>query len=81
MGAIRDLFKGDGKAGILRQTVVRAVNAGINILLFSDTADYDPNLGAEVQAILVDEGKKDPAFAKKIKASYDLVTALKAKLQ
>jgi beta-N-acetylhexosaminidase len=81
MGAIRDLFKGDGKAGILRQTVVRAVNAGTNILLFSNTADYDPDLGAEVQAVLVDEGKKDPAFAKKIKASYDLITALKAKLR
>jgi beta-N-acetylhexosaminidase len=81
MGAIRDLFKGDGNAGILRQTVIRAVNAGINVLLFSDTAAYDPKLGAEVQAILVDEGEKDPAFAKKIEASYDLVSALKAKLR
>ena len=81
MGAIRDLFKGDGNAGILRQTVIRAVDAGINVLLFSDTAAYDPRLGAEVQAILVDEGQKDPSFAGKIEASYELISALKAKLR
>jgi beta-N-acetylhexosaminidase len=81
MGAIRDMFKSDSNAEIVRQTVIKAVNAGVNVLLFSDTAAYDPNLGAEVQAILVDEGQKDPAFAKKIEASYDLIAALKAKLR
>ena len=81
MGAIRDLFKADSNAEILRQTVIRAVNAGVNVLLFSGTAVYDPNLGATVQAILISEGQKDPAFAKKIEESYQLIAALKAKLK
>jgi len=51
------------------------------VLLFSDTAAYDPRLGAEVQAILADEGQKDPSFAGKIEASYELISALKAKLR
>jgi beta-N-acetylhexosaminidase len=81
MGAIRNMFKGAGDAGILRQTVIKAVNAGVNVLLFSDTAAYDPKLGAQVQSILVDEANKDPAFAARIEASYRLIAALKGKLK
>lgn len=81
MGAIRNMFKGAGNAGILRQTVVKAVNAGVNVLLFSDTAAYDPKLGAQVQSILVEEAKSDPAFEKKIEASYQLIVALKGRLK
>jgi beta-N-acetylhexosaminidase len=81
MGAIRNMFKGSGDAGILRQTVIKAVNAGVNVLLFSDTAAYDPRLGAEIQAILVDEAGTDPGFASKIEASYRLIAELKGKLR
>ncbi|HVW91412.1 MAG TPA: glycoside hydrolase family 3 N-terminal domain-containing protein [Devosia sp.] len=81
MGAVRDLFKGEGEAGIVRQTVVKAVNAGIDILLFSNTAAYDPDLGPKVQAILVDEAKRDPAFEKRIEASYGRIAALKGQLK
>jgi beta-N-acetylhexosaminidase len=81
MGAIRDMFKADSNAEIVRQTVVKAVNAGVNVLLFSNTAAYDPRLGAEVQSILVDEAGKDPAFAQKIEASYKLIAGLKQKLK
>jgi beta-N-acetylhexosaminidase len=81
MGAIRDMFKSKSNAEIVRQTVVHAVNAGVNVLLFSNTAAYDPKLGEEVQSILVSEAKKDPAFQKKIEASYKLIVSLKAKLK
>ena len=74
-------LEGAGDAGILRQTVIKAVNAGVNVLLFSDTAAYDPKLGAQVQSILVDEANKDPAFAARIEASYRLIAALKGKLK
>jgi beta-N-acetylhexosaminidase len=77
MGAIRDMFKSDSNAEIVRQTVVKAVNAGVNVLLFSNTAAYDPRLGAEVQGFLVDEATRDPAFKGKIRASYELIAALK----
>lgn len=80
MGAIRNMFKSSGNAGILRQTVVRAVDAGVNVLLFSDTAAYEPRLGAQIQAILVDQAKQDPDFARKIEASYRLIAALKGRL-
>jgi beta-N-acetylhexosaminidase len=77
MGAIRDMFKSSDSLGIVRQTAIKAVNAGVNVLLFSDTAAYDARLGAQIQSILVTEAKRDPAFAKKIAASYALIVALK----
>jgi len=81
MGAIRDMFKSKSNLEIVRQTAVKAVNAGINVLLFSNTAAYDPKLGEEIQDILVAEAQKDPAFAKKIEASYKLIVALKARMK
>lgn len=81
MGAIRDMFKSKDNLEIVRQTVVRAVYAGVNVLLFSDTAAYDPRLGEKIQAILVDEAGKDPAFEKRIEQSYALIKGLKAKLK
>ena len=81
MGAIRDMFKPASDEEIVRQTVIKAVNAGVNVLLFSNTAAYNPKLGEEVQSILIDEGQKDPAFAKKIEASYKLIVALKSKIK
>jgi beta-N-acetylhexosaminidase len=73
MGAIRKLFD-------LHDTVTRAVRAGTDVLLFSNTAKYHPELGAEILAILVDEAGKDPAFAARIEESYGRIVALKSRL-
>lgn len=73
MGAVREQFG-------LRETIVRAVHAGNDILLFSNTADYDPQLGAEVHSILVEEARADPAFARRIEESYRRIAAFKASL-
>ena len=73
MGAIRHLFT-------LRETITRAVRAGTDVLLFSNTAKYHPELGAEILAILVDEAGRDPAFAARIEESYGRIVALKARL-
>lgn len=73
MGAIRKLFD-------LHDTVIRAVRAGTDVLLFSNTADYHAGLGREILAILVDEAGKDPAFAARIEESYNRIVALKARL-
>ncbi|MGV8955942.1 MAG: glycoside hydrolase family 3 protein [Cypionkella sp.] len=73
MGAIRKLFD-------LHDTITRAVRAGTDVLLFSNTARYHPELSAEILAILVDEAGKDPAFAARIEESYGRIVALKARL-
>lgn len=73
MGAIRKHFS-------LRQTVIAAVDAGIDVLLFSNTAAYNPGLSEKIRAILVAEGKASPAFAQRITQSYQRIMALKAKI-
>jgi len=73
MGAIRKLFD-------LHDTVVRAVNAGVDVLLFSNTAAYSPGLADTVRAILVAEAESDAAFRARIEASYARIVALKARI-
>lgn len=74
MGAIRDHFS-------LDETVTKAVRAGMDILLFSNTADYRPGLSREVLAILLAEAEADPAFAARIEESYQRIVALKARIE
>jgi beta-N-acetylhexosaminidase len=73
MGAIRSRFD-------LHDTVVTAVEAGVDILLFSNSAAYDPALGTEIYQVLVDEGRADPAFADRIAQSYERIIALKRQM-
>lgn len=73
MGAIRKQFD-------LHDTVVRAVNAGVDVLLFSNTADYSAGLADKVRGILVAEAEADPAFRARIEASYARIVALKARI-
>lgn len=73
MGAIRDHFT-------LEQTVTMAVNAGMDLLLFSNTSKYRPGLGQEILDILVAQAEADPAFATRIEQSYDRIVALKARI-
>jgi beta-N-acetylhexosaminidase len=71
MGAIREHFS-------LEETVTRAVRAGMDVLLFSNTADTRASLGAEIRAVLVSEAEKDPAFRARIEESYARIVKLKA---
>lgn len=73
MGAIRDHFT-------LEETVVEAVKAGMDILLFSNTGYQRPKLSQEVLAILLEHGESDPAFAERIEESYQRIVALKERL-
>lgn len=72
MGAIRSHFS-------IRDTVTAAVRAGVDILLFSNTAKYRLGLPDEVREILVSEAKNDPLFAQRIRESYQRIIALKQK--
>ena len=74
MGAILDHFS-------LEETVVRGVEAGMDVLLFSNTAYQRPGLSNEVLAILVKEAEADPAFKARIEQSYNRIVALKERLE
>ena len=73
MGAIRAHFS-------LRDAVVRAVNAGTDILLFSNTANYRTSLAREVVRILIVEAQGDAGFRRRIEESYRRIVALKGRL-
>jgi beta-N-acetylhexosaminidase len=73
MGAIRKLYD-------LHDTVVRAVNAGVDVLLFSNTAAPSGGLADKIRGILVAEAESDPAFKARIEASYARIVALKARI-
>lgn len=73
MGAIREHFS-------LKETVLRAVRAGTDVLLFSNTVKPRTALAGEVRAILVAEAEADPAFAARIEESYRRIVALKSRV-
>ena len=73
MGAIRQHFD-------LEETVVKAVEAGVDVLLFSNTAKSRLSLADEVRAILVAKAEADPAFRARIEQSYARIVALKQRI-
>jgi len=73
MGAIREHYD-------LEETVVRAVEAGVDVLLFSNTAKPRASLPDEVRAILVAHAESDPAFKARIEQSYARIIALKQRI-
>lgn len=70
MGAVRSRFT-------LEQSVIQAVRAGADVLLFSNTVEPRLGLADEVRAILVAEATRDPAFRARIVESYGRIVALK----
>jgi len=73
MGAIRQHYD-------LKETVTRAVRAGVDVLLFSNTAKPRASLPDEIRAILVAEAEADPAFKARIEESYKRIVALKGRI-
>jgi beta-N-acetylhexosaminidase len=74
MGAIREHYT-------LEETVVKAVRAGMDVLLFSNTAYQRPGLNREIVDILLSEAAADPAFAARIEQSYERIVALKSRIK
>lgn len=62
------------------EAIVRAVNAGNDILLFSNTVKPSLGLPKRILDVLESEAGRDRAFADKIAASYRRIVALKARL-
>lgn len=73
MDAIRRTFS-------LEDTVLRAVHAGTDILLFANDKRPDPEIPAKVAGILLRAAKEDPDLVRKIDAAYGRILALKSRL-
>ena len=73
MAAIRNNFS-------LKETVIRAISAGTDILLFSNTANYRISLADEVRSIIIAEAKRNPNFRVQVEASYKRIVALKKRI-
>jgi len=73
MGAITARFS-------MSEAVILAVEAGTDILLFSNTASYRPSLAAEISDILIAKAQQNPAFLARIEQSYQRIARLKQDL-
>ena len=73
MGAITERFS-------MEQAIILAVEAGVDILLFSNTANYRAGLAKEIGDILIAKAEADPAFLERIEQSYERIMRLKQSL-
>lgn len=73
MGAIRQHYG-------FKQSIILAVNAGVDILLFSNTANNRSSIGKEIVDVLLAEAARDPEFRARIAQSYQRIVRMKAGL-
>jgi beta-N-acetylhexosaminidase len=73
MGAVRERYG-------LEDSVVRALNAGVDILVFSNVKSRDTELGAKVHAIIAQAVRDGRIPRAKIEAAYGRIAALKHRL-
>jgi len=64
----------------LEEAVLRAVDAGTDILVFANDKRPDPEIPGKVADILVQAAQQDDALAGKIDAAYGRILALKRRL-
>ncbi|MEM1365910.1 MAG: glycoside hydrolase family 3 N-terminal domain-containing protein [Pseudomonadota bacterium] len=74
MGAIRNQFSQD-------ETILRAVRAGVDVLILSNSARPDVNLPDRVIAMLARAAAQDPAIKSNIERSYWRIMRLKQRLR
>ena len=73
MGAVSERFS-------LEDRVVKAINAGVDLLVLSNVKSRDPDLGAKIHAIISD-GVRDGSIPRaRIQAAYRRIAALKQRL-
>ncbi|MEO0498775.1 MAG: glycoside hydrolase family 3 N-terminal domain-containing protein [Pseudomonadota bacterium] len=73
MGAIRNQFSQD-------ETIIRAVRAGVDVLILSNSARPDVNLPDRVIAMLSQAAAQDPVIRRNIERSYWRIMRLKKRL-
>ena len=73
MGAVRDAYA-------LEERVIKAVNAGTDLLVFSNVQSQDIDLGPKIHAIIADAVRDGRISRSRIETAYGKVTALKRRL-
>ncbi|MEO0636003.1 MAG: glycoside hydrolase family 3 N-terminal domain-containing protein [Pseudomonadota bacterium] len=73
MGAIRNQFTQD-------ETIIRAVRAGVDVLILSNSARPDVNLPDRVIQLLAGAAAQDPTIRRNIERSYWRIVRLKQRL-
>jgi beta-N-acetylhexosaminidase len=73
MGALRDRYS-------LEERVVRALNAGVDLLVFSNVKSRDTNLGAKIHAIIAGAVRDGRISRARIESAYEKIAALKRRL-
>ena len=73
MKAIRDHFP-------LRETLLLSLQAGVDILLFGNNLEYDPDLLSEIQRIMRELVESGAVSRERLEASYSRIMALKTGL-
>ncbi len=73
MGAISRRFR-------LQDAVVRAVNAGVDMLIFANMLTYDPDVAVKVRAVILTAVKEGRIKRARINAAYEHISALKRRL-
>ena len=71
MGAVRDRYG-------LEDRVIRALNAGVDLLVFSNVKSRDTELGAKVHAIIAKAVRDGRIPRAKIEAAYERISRAKA---
>mgnify|MGYP006280442741 CR=1 FL=1 len=73
MRAIRDHYE-------LEETVLLAVRAGVDILLFGNNLEYDPRIAGKVNALLLKMVREGELERSRIAKSYERIMKLKSRL-
>ena len=73
MGAVSARFS-------LEDRVVKAINAGVDLLVLSNVKSRDPDLGAKIHAIISDAVRDGSIPRARIEAAYRMIAALKQRL-
>jgi beta-N-acetylhexosaminidase len=73
MGAVRDSYA-------LEDRVVRALNAGVDLLVFSNVKSRDTELGTKLHGIIADAVRDGRVSRVRIEAAYERIAALKRRL-
>ncbi len=73
MGAVRGRFD-------LSDTVVRAINAGVDVLVFSNVKSRDPKLGDKVHAAIAEAVRVGRIAPQTIRQAYERIALLKRRM-
>ena len=73
MGAVRERY-------LLEDRVIKAINAGIDLLVFSNVKSRDPDLGIKLHAIIAQAVRDDRIPRARVEAAYGRIVELKRRL-